>query len=182
MTTTKNAAVNADAMKAFEDVVAASRQTAENVAKVSSEAAAKGYEKAVTMTQGQMEAATKAGEAVMKRYEDLLALSKDSVDAAVKSGTIFAKGWQDVTKAMLGFVQSSVEDSFAHTRAVTGVKSVHELIELNQGFAKSGMDKAISESAKISEMSIKLAEEAAGPLSGRIEVALDKLMKPVALS
>lgn len=180
-TKTANGAVNGDAMKAFEDVVASSKQTAENVMKVTSDAAAKGYEKAVAMSQEQVEAATKAGEAAMKRYEDLLVVTKDTVDAMVKSGTIMAKGWQDVTKAMMGFAQSSVEDGFAHTRAVSGVKSVHELIELNQGFAKTGMDKAIAETNKLSELSLKVVEEASVPLNGRVEIVMDKLFKPVAV-
>lgn len=180
MTTATKTPVNGDAMKAFEGVIASSRQTTENVMKVTSDATAKSFEKAATMSQEQMEAATKAGEAAMKRYEDLLSATKDTVDAMVKSGSIMAQGWQDVTKAMMGFARSSVEDTFAHGRAVGGVKSVHEFIELNQGFAKAGFDKAIAETGKISEMSMKVVEEAATPLNGRIEVVMDKLMKPVA--
>lgn len=160
-TTAGKTPVNGDAAKSFEAV-------------------AKGYEKAVAMSQEQIEAAAKAGEAMMKRYEDMLSVTKDTVDAMVKSGTIVARGWQDVTKVMMGFAQSSVEDGFAHTRAVSGVKSVHELIELNQGFARTGMDKAIAETGKLSELSLKVVEDAAVPLNGRIEVVMDKLLKPVA--
>lgn len=180
-TATKTQNVNGDALKGIEDIIASSKQNAESVLKATSEAATKSYEKAVAMSQEQVEAATKAGEAAMKRYDDLLAVTKDTVDAMVKSGTIAAKGWQDVTKAMMGFAQSSVEEGFAHTRAITGVKSVHELIELNQGFAKAGMDKAMAEGNKISEMSMKVVEEASVPLNGRMEVVMDKLLKPAAI-
>lgn len=179
MTTAKKATA-ADTLTALDEAVAVSKQTVENVVKAGADAASKGYEKAVALSKEQMDAAVKAGDGALKRYEDVLSFQKDTLDAFVASSTILVKGWQDVTKAMIGFAQASVDDGIAHSKTVTGVKSVHELIELNQGFAKTSMDKAVTETSKLSEMSMALLKDASAPLSGRFEVALDKFMKPVA--
>jgi len=180
MTAAKKTTTATDTLKAVDEAVNVTKQTVESVVQAGTDAASKSYEQAVAASKEHVDAAVKAGETAFRNYEELVAFGKDTMDAMIKSSTIVLKGWQDMTRAVMGFAQASLDESIAHSKKVSGVKSVHELVELNQGFAKTGLDKAVAETSQISDMAMKLLEEAAAPLSDRVDVAVEKFIKPIA--
>lgn len=184
MTTKKSASTKAaPAAKVTEQVeaaVTASKETVEAAVKAGTDVAAKSYEKAVAMTQEQVDAAVKAGTEVFQNYEDIVTFNKDNVDAVMQSGSLLVKGVQDINKVMFGLAQASMEDSVAATKALFGCTSFAEAIKVQSDFAKSSYDKAVTESRKLTDLSAKVAETAAGPLGARVEVALEKFTKPLA--
>lgn len=144
-------------------------------------AAAKGYEKASATVQEQIEAAVKAGTDSFKGYEDMVAFGKENMDAFMASGSIFAKGFQDLNAAWLGLAQASFENSIAATKAVMECKSIPEAVEVQSDLAKDSYAKIVTESQKLSELSVKLTEKALEPIAGRVNVAVEKLSKPLAI-
>ncbi len=58
-------------------------------------------------------------------------------------------------------------------KAMTSVKSVKEALELQTSFARASMEKAVSESGKLTEHSLKLAEQAFAPISARVNAAVE---------
>ena len=56
---------------------------------------------------------------------------------------------------------------------MTSVKSVKEAFELQTSFAKASMEKAMAESGKMTEQSMKLAEQAFAPISARVNAAVE---------
>lgn len=167
-------------LKAFDEAVAASKTTVENAVKATTEAASEHYEKAVSLTKEQVEAAVKAGDGLVKQAEDLTSFNRETLDLVVKSSTLLVQGWQDVAKSAMATLQASIEESIAHSKAVASAKSIHELVELNQTFAKTSVEKAIAEATRLSETSTKLLEEASKPLAGRFEQGIEKFVKPLA--
>ena len=145
--------------------------------KASTDAAAKGYDKAVAISKDQVEAAVKAQTVAYKGYEDALAFSKENVEAMVKAGNIFAKGMQDLSKAVISLAQSAVEEHISASKALLSAKTVREFIDLQTEAAKSGVDKAVHEATRLSEQSVKLVEESLHPISERVHLAVDKLAK-----
>jgi phasin family protein len=170
----------APAAKQIEDAVAVSKAAIDTVVKAGSEAAGKGYEQAVAMTKEQVEAAVKAGTVVFKGYEDVVQFGKDNLDAFVKSSTIVAKGWQDLSKSVFGLAQESVEDAVAASKALLGAKTIKELIDVQSGLAKTSFDKMVAESSRLSEVGVKLAEQAIAPINTRVTAAVEKLVKSAA--
>jgi len=142
---------------------------------------AKSYEKAAATAQEQIEAAVKVGADAFKGYEDMVVFSKENLDAVMVSGSIFAKGFQDLNTAWFGLAQASLEDSFAASQAVMKCKSVPEAVEVQSELAKESYTKMVSESRKLSEMSVQLAEQALAPITGRVNVAVEKFSKPIAI-
>jgi len=116
----------------------------------------------------------------LKGFEDLTAITKQNVDAFVQSGTILAKGFEDISKSTAAYTQSTLENSAAASKAVLGVKTVRDLLDLQSSFAKKSFDSAVAESTKVSEISVKVANEAFQPISAQINATLGKLTKPLA--
>lgn len=152
----------AAATKAIEDAVSTAKQNVEGIVKT------------------QQEQIEKASAQLLKGYEDLTSLTKGNVDAVVKSGTIVAKGAEEAGKRVAAFAQSSLEKNIADSKALFSVKSFQELIALQGSLVKANLESLIAESTKLNELTVKVANEALAPLSDRVNLAVGKLVKPIA--
>ena len=177
MATKKTAAAAEQAMKPVEDAVAAGKETVEKAVKAGTEAATKGYAQAVATTQEQVE---KAQKAAFKSYGDLVGLQKDNLDAVMTSSNIAVQGYQAIGKELMAFTQSTMEENAAAAQALFGVRNLREAVDLQTDFARKNFDKALAESAKLSEMSVKAANAAIAPLQSRVNVAVQTMLKPTA--
>lgn len=122
----------------------------------------------------------KASAQLLKSYEEVSALTKENVDAVVTSGTIVAKGAEEAGKQVAAFTQSSAETAVANGKALLAVKTVNELVDLQNVFFKKSLETFIAETTKIQELSVKIANEALAPISARVNAAVEKFSKPVA--
>ena len=161
----------------LEQVVEAGKQTVENVVKISTEVASKNYEKALATTQEQLEKATNAAFA---SYDELTALGKDNLDALVRASTVMVKGFETLGREFASYGQASIEKSVANTQALFGAKTLRELVELQSEFAKEAFDAWVEQGTKVGELGVKVANEAFGPIQDQVQVAVEKLLKPVA--
>ena len=96
-------------------------------------------------------------EKVMKTAEELVQFSQGNIEAFVKSGQIWADGVQEIGKQVAASAQASIEESLSTLRALTGVRSVKEAINLQANLARSSVEKAVSESGRLTDASVKLA-------------------------
>lgn len=134
-------------------------------------------EKMVAATQEQVE---KASKAAFKTYDDLSALNKETFDAVMQSGAIVAKGYEAIGKEFFAFAQSTMDANVAATKAMFGAKDVREAFDLQAEYTRTSVDKALAESAKLSEMSMSVAKEAFEPIQAKVNEAVETVMKPLA--
>lgn len=158
----------------------AGKETLESAVKVGVEAASKNYEQAVAATKEQVEAAVKAGADMFKGYEDVTVFGKDNLDAFMTTSTLLAEGLRDLNKVWFDLAQNSLERNAAATKAVFECKSVNEFADVQNDLMKENLEKIVTEGRKISDMSMKLAEEVTAPLNSRVAAAMDKVAKPLA--
>jgi phasin family protein len=170
---TKAEAVAADAMKHVETLATVGKGTVETAIK----AGTKHYEQAVQLTNEQVQ---KASESFFKGYDELNALSKDNYEALVKSGTIVAKAVEDLGKDWVSFTQSSVEQGVAAMQALFAAKTLREFVELQNDWARKSFDAAVVETTKLSERSVKTANEAIEPIQARMNVTVERMFKQIA--
>lgn len=150
-------------------------------------AATKAIEEAVAVAKKNLEGALsaqkeqfeKATSQILKSYEDVAAVAKDNVDAVVASSTIVAKGAEEAGKQVAAFTQSSAETAVANGKAALAVKTINELFELQTSFFKTSVENFIAESSKLQELTVKIANDAAAPISARVNAAVEKMVKPV---
>jgi len=122
----------------------------------------------------------KAHQNAYKSFEEISKLQKDNWDAFVASSQIWAKGAELVGKAWMGLAQETIESAATTTKALVGVKSLREAVDLQTDLAKGNFDKFVAESTKISETMVKVANDAMEPLAARMNVNVEKIFKPVA--
>jgi phasin family protein len=176
--------VEATAKATLRDVQAATSKAADEVKKVTvsvADAVVETAEAQVTKTSSAIEASPlqmKEGiTRTMKTAEEVVAFSQGNVEAMIKSGQIWSAGMQDLSKQMASSMQASYEEAMAAFKAMTSVKSFKEAVDLQVGFARSAVEKSMTESSKYTDASMKLAEQAIAPISGRMTMAAEKFTK-----
>ena len=109
----------------------------------------------------------------MKTAEQMAQFHQGNLEAVVKSGQIWATGLQDLSKHVATNAQTAMEETLSTFRALTSVKSLKEAFELQTSFARASMEKAMAESSKLTETSLKLAEQAYAPITARVNAAVE---------
>lgn len=120
----------------------------------------------------------KASAQTMKAYEDAAKFNKENLDAFVVASTTYAKGVESVSKSWAAFAQETFEASANVAKAILGAKTLKEAVDLQTDFAKTTFDKFVAEGTKVSEASIKVTNEALEPINARVNVAVEKMLKP----
>src|ERR1700722_9380699 len=134
------------------------------------ERAAQGFETSQIKIKEQMEKA-------MKTTEEVLTFGQGNMEALIKASQIYASGFQDISKNFMASSKGSLEDTVAFTKSLMGVKSVKEAGDLQTGFTKSSIEKAVSETGKLTDANVKLAEQAIAPLTARFALAVETFGK-----
>jgi phasin family protein len=161
--------------------------TAETI-KETTDAATKGFDKTLHAVKEGMEKAAKGFETqqvkvkesvekAMKTAEEMVAFSQGNLEALMKASQIYATGLQDISKHLAAHSKTSMEESVAFTKSLMGVKSVKEAVDLQSGYARASIEKAVSETNKVTDASVKLAEQAIAPLTARLTLAVEKFGK-----
>src|SRR5271165_5503370 len=111
-------------------------------------------------------------ERAMKTAEELVAFSQGNVEACVKSGQIWAAGMQDLSKHVAASAQASLDETLSTFKAMTGVKSLKDAFDLQAGLARSSVEKAVAETGRITDASVRLAEQTFAPITARVTLAV----------
>ena len=151
-----------------------SKQTKSKAEPKAAEATVEVYEQVVETTKAQVE---KTNEAVVKGYDEFAALQKEGVDALIKAGAIWAKGAEDFGKAYLALAQETAEANSDAAKALFSAKSLEEAVELQGEIARKSFDKSLSEGTKLSELSLKVANEAFQPIQQQLTAVVAKAGK-----
>lgn len=134
-------------------------------------------EQAVAATKEQVE---KASTAALKGYDEFATMNKTSLDAYVKSSNIVAKGLEDMGKAYFAFAQTAAESNVAAAKKLMTAKTINDVVDIQSEVARTSFDSWVAESTKISEMGMKVANEAFEPIQSQFTTVVEKMMKPVA--
>lgn len=152
------------------------------------DASVKTFDKSLSAARENIEKATRSFETsqakikesvekAMKNSEEALAFAQGNVEAFVKASQIYAAGLQDISTQLATSSKNSIQEGVAFSKSLMGVKSVKEVMDLQAGFARTSMEKAVSESNKIADATAKLTEKALAPLTARMTVAVETFSK-----
>jgi phasin family protein len=116
----------------------------------------------------------------MQKYEQMAAFAKENGEAMVTASTILSKGFESVTKAWMAFCQEVAATGANTTKQLIGAKTLREAVDVQAEFAKTSFDRLFAEGTKVSELSLKVANEAIEPINQRVNLAVEKFLKPAA--
>ncbi|MES2444774.1 MAG: phasin family protein [Pseudomonadota bacterium] len=100
--------------------------------------------------------------------------AKGNVEAIVESSKIAAKGLESFGQDAAEYSRKSFESATAAIKTLATVKSPTDFFKLQSDFFRTSFDSYVAEASKNTEALIKLAGEAAQPLSNRVAVAAEK--------
>jgi phasin family protein len=125
------------------------------------------FEKSQTEVKSKMENA-------MKSTEEMVSFGQGNVEAVMKSSQIWAAGLQDLGKHFAATAQAQLDETMATVKVLSSVKSLKEAMEIQSTLAKTAMDKMMAETGKLTDASMKLAEQAMAPITARVTLATEK--------
>ena len=167
-------AVETEVVEADDAVVEA--PVVEKLQKTAAEAldSASGFVKKLTKTQTEVSTHM---DKITKSTEDFMAFSQANVEAFLKSSQILAAGLQDLGKHVAATAQAQYDEAVANAKAFTAVKSAKDVFDLQTTLAKTSFEKALAEAGKLTDASVKLAEQATAPIAARVTLAVEKFGK-----
>jgi len=133
-----------------------------------------------TVTDAMNEVQNRAKAAYEKGNEavgELTDFAKGNVEAVVESSKIIASGMQDIGRSYAEEAKAAYEQMTADLKELAAVKSPTELFQLQGKIMRRNFDTLVAASSKSSEAMMKLANDAFAPLSGRMNVAAEKITK-----
>ncbi|WJS98738.1 phasin family protein [Novosphingobium humi] len=122
--------------------------------------------------QEKAKAAYEKGNSVFGDYSEF---AKGNVEALVESSKILAAGLQELTSAYVSEGRAGFETLTAEVKELAAAKSPTDFLKLQNDLAKKHFDDAVAAASKHSEALVKLANEAAQPISTRVTLAVEKI-------
>jgi phasin family protein len=110
---------------------------------------------------------------MIKGYEEIASFGKANVEALVQSSTLALKGAEELTKVFAALGNQNVERASAAVKALAGVRSPADLIQLQSQLTREGTDSLVSDSRKIAEIVNTIVTSALEPLQARFKAASD---------
>jgi phasin family protein len=126
-----------------------------------------GFEKTQAEVKANMEKA-------MRTAEEFMSFGQGNVEAVMRSGRIWAEGVQDLSKSFAATAQAQFDQAMGTFKALAGVKSLKEAMDLQANLARSSVETAVNETSRFTDASMKLAEQAFAPITQRVTLAVEK--------
>ena len=116
-------------------------------------------------------------EKVVKTAEEFVAFGQGNVEAFVKCGQIWTAGVQDLSKQVAATAQAQFDETMSTFKAMSSMKSLKDLFDLQSTYTKAALKKTMSESGKLTDASLKLTEQALAPIAARVSTAVETFGK-----
>lgn len=101
--------------------------------------------------------------------------AKGNVEAVVESGKVLVEGVQGMGEGLATEAKSVYETATADLKEMASVKSPTELFQLQGKIMRRNFDAMVAATSKNTDASMKLANDVIAPISGRVNVAAEKL-------
>jgi hypothetical protein len=124
-------------------------------------------------------AASKPRRAAQPVAGDLdLAFGRDNVAAMVRANAALVRGFEEMGQEVAGFTRRNMTAAVDAARALVGVRTVADLVAINRSLAQSTLEGVIANSARLSEIGIRVATEAFGPLNDQLATTFGTFGRP----
>ncbi|MGC1303805.1 MAG: TIGR01841 family phasin [Caulobacteraceae bacterium] len=111
----------------------------------------------------------------LNTLNELNAQSKRNLEAVVASVTAATKGAEALSAQAMAYTKKAVEGQVEQARALTGARSVQEVVELQTTYAKSALESYVAELNRLSETLSGAVKESFRPLNERATAVVETL-------
>ena len=106
---------------------------------------------------------------------ELNAQSKRNLEALVESVTAATKGAETLSNEAMSYTKKAVEGQVEQAKALTGARSVQEVVELQTAYAKTAMESYIAQMNRSAEIMSSVVKESFRPLNERATSMMETL-------
>lgn len=103
----------------------------------------------------------------MLSAEEIAQITKQNSDAYMRSLQTWTTGMNQFSQACAQFSQNMMQMSMAACQAASSARTLRDVAELQSDYAKTSMDAIVENSTRLTEMAMKIANDASQPLSQR---------------
>jgi len=134
-----------------------------------------GMQDVVTEAQAKAKAAFEKSTAMVGEFGDF---AKGNVEAVMESGKILADGMQGLGSELVAEGRSTFETITGDIKELAAAKSPTDFFKIQSEMMRKNFDSAVAYGSKNSEAMLKLVSDAMAPISGRVNLAMEKVRQP----
>jgi hypothetical protein len=131
-------------------------------------------------TEKTMDQMNRAAGGMFKAAEEAAAFGRGNAEALAKSAQAYVSGVQDLSRQTMAMVQGLTDSGARGRQGVQRRPQPQGTAEIQAGLARSAFERDGSESTKLQETALKVAEQSFAPLSARMTAAVEKMGRPLA--
>jgi len=124
------------------------------------------YEQAEKITSNLVQAAT-----------DMNTMLRDTVNATLQSVSIMTKGCSELCDSLSTLIQKQIEQSVKVSQSMMGTTNVNDLVSTQNTMMKSSFDSIMSDMNNLSQLSTRIAQQAAEPVTKQVNATISKISK-----
>ena len=111
----------------------------------------------------------------LSALNELNAQSKRNLEAVVESVTAATKGAETLSNEAMAYTKKAVESQVEQAKALSGARSVQEVVEMQTSFAKTAMESYIAQMNKATEIMTSVVKESFRPLNERATALVETI-------
>jgi hypothetical protein len=104
---------------------------------------------------------------------ELTAFNKDTLAAITQANQILVAGSQDLLRQTAQSGQEAIAEVQSGIRALVSAKTLKDGLELQASLIRASVTRLLSDSNRLSQASLELAEKIAAPLTARLSLAVE---------
>ena len=150
----------------------------EQTARAGADIARRGTEAARNAVESSLNTATQTFERVTDQFtkvlgfsgpqaEELARRSSENIQAVTQASTVLARGAQEVSQEVFGLVQDRLTKNLDAVNRIVGTRSVQDFVAVQSDLARDTLQQVIETNKRIAEVSLRIADEAAGIIQAR---------------
>jgi len=179
------------AAQATLSAVESSRNSAENVVKISTEAmkeffangaeeTQKAHEKVFAMGRESAEQLAKGADASAKMINEVISIGRENIDACVECGNIAAGITKTISTELFNITNDLFTENLEVSKEIFSCRTFNDLFELQARISKDNIDSMFNATMKISELCFQFATETAEPINERVAEATERFSRTLA--
>ncbi len=112
--------------------------------------------------------------------EDFAQITKQNSDACMRSLQCLTAGATQISQALAQYSQNLMQMSVAACQAASSARTLKDVAELQSDYAKTSMDALVENGTRITEMALKIANDASAPISQRANETMQQFSQRTA--
>lgn len=113
----------------------------------------------------------------MLNADEVAEFGKSHIEALIQTGSILSRGIEELATSLFQLTQTQLDANVSAAKALVGATSLIELGAVHKAYTRTAFDNVVSEASRLSEIVIRVANEAAEPLTTRVQATVDRLSK-----